>query len=1025
MFEIIAEPLNNVDVRVDLVFVHGLSDDWRSTWKKDGQDGVSWIQDFITSDIPHARIFACGRNILDGSRTYQPFPIDGLQEYERNRYSQKRPVIFLAHSLGGLILQAFLQECNPLLRNSTKGIIFFGTPNLSWQENQRINFAAAVRALGRTVNSDYLSNLGLISDKFAAWVVDQHFAGRMICFYERLPVTGNIIVVEKGSRFLPRCDSRGLDANHMDMTKFQSRSSANYQTVLQSLRSMYCHADEGMRVLLRHSLQPNSHGRLINLPATPDGCEEFMASTQGSVIIRDIGRLALIAEDQGHYQKAESRYRAAIDSLLLRNNCSLEVINLGRLAIRFAERGFEDGTEEDFEQIARSFQTMGSAGSDDTAVLFCLHKWACLLCNRGRYKHAELYSRCCLEARIRITGKGSASTLLAAANLVWCLVLQKRHQEGYNILRDALEHQDLALSYSCSEIPLLRVLVQLELASGSHELAESLSSDILRKSIRVYGFGHPFTLSCMSDLAAVLARRGHLSRAEALSRRALNGLEHALGNDHPDCLKTACRLANNICFQQRYDDATVRHKKILKKQQMRIGNEHPDTLLTMRSLGIDFALQRCWKDAEIILDETFQGLKACLGPEDTHTTETEDALRNVRELQDRKEHPQTLLEVFRPQSGLVSYRSLTYARSPSCFHTSVEDEVLQAVTEKDEQRVVEILAGDRIGPTVSGRALRESAATSQEPLVRHLLTCKVPLNRQSGYHGTVLQAAALAGNEAIVKLLLEYKIDMYVVGGLLGNALRAAVFGRKEAILRLLLQAIAPGRLSQDVLNSSLQLALRLEDSAMIDLLLGAGADINAEDSLFGSPLQQAAFYGQEKIMTIQLRSADINKRGGIFGSPLQAALETQNEAAVNHLLEAGATILSSPRTSFPKGHISTHEREELAKILLKRLAYSLPHRSLSVDFGLWDPIQTPKQPVVSWTPTVGFRNNSSSHLQKPVPPEEIPRPKRVSTMKRLLLDRKSGSTTDVSKQKPPILNPSTKKKRSIQSLRRKFSGLT
>ena len=53
----IAEPVDGEDVRVDLVFVHGLSHNWQSTWN---EDGLSWIQHLLPNDIPHARIFTCG-----------------------------------------------------------------------------------------------------------------------------------------------------------------------------------------------------------------------------------------------------------------------------------------------------------------------------------------------------------------------------------------------------------------------------------------------------------------------------------------------------------------------------------------------------------------------------------------------------------------------------------------------------------------------------------------------------------------------------------------------------------------------------------------------------------------------------------------------------------------------------------------------------------------------------------------------------------------------------------------------------
>ncbi|KAI4281467.1 MAG: hypothetical protein L6R38_003673 [Xanthoria sp. 2 TBL-2021] len=988
--DVVAEPLNGEDVRIDLVFVHGLTDNWQDTWKK---DGLSWIQDFVPKDIPHARIFTCGFN---GSRKDTSLSMRGLEDYERKRGHEKRPVIFLAHSLGGLILQAFLQKCDLPLRTSTKGIMFFSTPNSIQQKDQRTRFAFAVARIDYTFEDEYLSHLGSISEGFSQWLDHRPFAGRVVCFYERLPIIDNLMIVEMESAILPRCEARGLHANHMNMTKFSSASDTNYQIILQCLKSMYCLADEGIRVLLRHSLKESPPGRLSNLPTTPDGCEEVIVSTQGTTADRDIARLALVAEDQGHYNKAEGKYQVAVNSLSSRGNCSPAVRELGHLAVAHAERDLDVEIEKKFERVSKLLQSNESPGRDDAAILFCIHKWACLMYGRGCYRHAELYSRYCSEARIKLYSKGSTSTLLTTANWISSMMSLGRYQEARNTIQDALENQDLTFPNDVSAVHVLETFAKLASKCGCHDLAESLLCDVLRKAIYLHGYEHPFTLNRMSELAAILAQKGNLSSAEALSRRSLDGLEQTLGNDHPDCLRAARRLADYICLQQRYDDAILRHKQILTKQRLRIGNQHPETLLTMRSLGIDFALHRYWKDAEMSLDLALSGLEACLGLNDENTVSAASALRSVKKSRERALEEgvmQTdLLEMFRPQPNPTS--DLKYTYGPSPFQTSFEGQLLRAVIDRDEENLRSILVNQTTNPHILGRALREAAASSHESILKLLLEFDAPVNAQSGYHGSALQAASLAGSGAIVELLLAHKADMNQEGGILGNALRAAVFGRHEAILSLLLRSVPPCGLSQNVLNTSIQLALRTENIAIIDHLLKAGADINAEDKLFGSPLQQASFYGQEKIMMMLLeRKSDINLRGGLFASPLRAAIETQNESAINQLLGAGAMIHANSAERLPDGHISIDERKELAKILLKRLADSLPYRSLSVVSGSYDPMHISKQPVMNTIGWTGPETRLGTHHDSESPSSDA-KPTRVSTMKRMF-EFKSGGNTD------------------------------
>lgn len=1025
--EVVAEPVNGDDVRIDLVFVHGLSDDWQFTWKK---DGLSWIQDFVPKDIPHARIFTCGFNTQRGSQKDSSHSLRGLEEYERRRDHKRRPVIFLAHSLGGLILQAFLQSCTLLLQTSTKGIMFFSTPNSIQQEDQRTRFASVMGSIDYTFDDGYLAYLGSISEGFSAWLDDRPFTGRVVCFYERLPITDDLMVVQKESAVLPRCEARGLHANHMNMSQFPSASDTNYQIVLQCMKSMYCLADESMRVLLRHSLQASPHCRLSKLPTTPDGCEEVIVSTQGTPAVRDIARLALIAEDQGHYKKAEEKYQAAVNSLRSEGHCSHAVGDLGGLAVAHGERDLDVEIEKKFVRLWKLLRSSELPGRDDAAILFCLNKWACLMYGRGRYRHAELYSRYCLEARIKLYGKGSNSTLLATANWVSSMMSLGRYQEACNTIRDALENSDLTFLNNVSSVQVLETFAKLASECGRHELAESILCDVLRKAIHLYGYEHPFTLNRVSELAAILAHKGNLSSAEALSRRCLDGLEQTLGNDHPDCLRAARRLADYICLQQRYDDAIERHKQILTKQRMRIGNQHPETLLTMRSLGIDFALHRYWKDAEMILDRALCDLEARLGSDNKNTVWAARALRSVKELhggQALKEGVmQTdLLKVFGPQPNPNpdhEFSNYTYGLSP--FQTSVEDEVLRAVMDRNEEKLKGVLVKQTTNRQILGRALREAAASSHEPILKLLLGFDAPVNEQSGYHGSALQAASLAGSGAIVKLLLGHDADVNQEGGILGNALRAAVFGGHEAILCLLLGSAPPSGLSQNVLNTSIQLALRTENKAMIDHLIEAGADLNAEDKLFGSPLQQASFYGQKEIIKMLLeRKSDINMRAGLLASPLQVAIETQNEWAINQLLEAGADISSNSEEISPDGHIPINRQEELAKILLNRLADSLPYRPLSVISGSYDRIQI----STSWTgpePRSGTHHDSESPSPVPMASGKALQPRRVSTMKRIFEFKSGGNADGPTKAQSMKKGLMMKPKRTFQSLRRRLSML-
>ncbi|KAL9032165.1 MAG: hypothetical protein Q9180_006660 [Flavoplaca navasiana] len=374
--EVVAKSVNGDEIRLDLVFVHGLSDDWQSTWN---QAGISWIESFLPNDVPSTRILTCGWGTQDVSQKDPSLGICGLQDYEKKRDNKMRPVVFLAHSLGGLILQNFLQHCDPALRLSTKGIMFFGTPNSFQQINHRTRFVNAMALVGHRFDDEYLSFLGSTSEGFSAWLNETPFTGRVVCFHETLPITDDVMVLDKESATLPQCEAEALHASHLDMTTFSSITDSNYQIVLQYIKSMYLLADDSMRVLLRHSQEGHPHGRFRSLQTTPDGCEEVMVSTQGTPADRDLIRLALVAEDQGHHKKAEEKYKAVVNSLSRRGHCTSAMRELGGLALAHAERDLEPETDTNFERISVLLRSTELPGLDDAAILFCIHKWACLI----------------------------------------------------------------------------------------------------------------------------------------------------------------------------------------------------------------------------------------------------------------------------------------------------------------------------------------------------------------------------------------------------------------------------------------------------------------------------------------------------------------------------------------------------------------------------------------------------------------------------------------------------------------------
>jgi ankyrin repeat protein len=156
--------------------------------------------------------------------------------------------------------------------------------------------------------------------------------------------------------------------------------------------------------------------------------------------------------------------------------------------------------------------------------------------------------------------------------------------------------------------------------------------------------------------------------------------------------------------------------------------------------------------------------------------------------------------------------------------------------------------------------------------VRELLARKADVNAQGGIFGTPLRAAALRGFEEVVSLLLKNGADPNIAPDDLCNVLQIAISrGRTELVHRLL----EPDCEERDPGTEGLGPQKVLT------------ADPNAEDGLFGSPLQEACAYGKEKIVRVLLdHGANAFSEGGIYKNASMAALKNGHEDVLYCLIE-------------------------------------------------------------------------------------------------------------------------------------------
>ena len=249
-----------LDATVDICFIHGLTGDRDSTWTADGQL-TPWPKAFLPPKLSKARILTYGYDayVVRASPASANRLIDHatnlLTKLTTNRdldNASSRPLIFVAHSLGGLLCKEtiLLSRNNPEAHlcnifDCVKGIIFMGTPHKgSWMADwAKIPTSAIglVKSANKSLldiletNNQYLESIQI---RFLAMLRQQREGGRHLevtCFLEELPLPFAGQVVSKESAILEGYTCITIHANHRNMVKFTSAEEDGFQVLLGEL----------------------------------------------------------------------------------------------------------------------------------------------------------------------------------------------------------------------------------------------------------------------------------------------------------------------------------------------------------------------------------------------------------------------------------------------------------------------------------------------------------------------------------------------------------------------------------------------------------------------------------------------------------------------------------------------------------------------------------------------------------------------------------------------------------------------
>ncbi|KAI9811511.1 MAG: hypothetical protein M1832_000886 [Thelocarpon impressellum] len=243
-----AEPANP---DVDIVFVHGLTGKRQSTWTH--ANGLCWPRDLLPASFPRARVLTFGYD-ADVVRLWGVPGANTLRDHGKSlaaavatarEAAGKRRIVFIAHSLGGLVVEQALLLCkssnesrlNRVL-GETVGVIFMGTPHQGSHLAGWGQTAAKLVNYLRSTNDRIVGDLNprseamvAVAEDFQQMLMSADIHIRVWCLYEEdsMPVVGK--VVPDASAILSQYPSVSVKANHSDMTKFVGLGDPGFSSV--------------------------------------------------------------------------------------------------------------------------------------------------------------------------------------------------------------------------------------------------------------------------------------------------------------------------------------------------------------------------------------------------------------------------------------------------------------------------------------------------------------------------------------------------------------------------------------------------------------------------------------------------------------------------------------------------------------------------------------------------------------------------------------------------------------------------
>ncbi|MBD0388685.1 MAG: AAA-like domain-containing protein [Nostoc sp. C3-bin3] len=233
----------------DIIFIHGLGGHARGTWHPQElhNDDNFWLT-WLGQERPDLGIWSFGYNAEASAWKGSTMPLfdraSNLLEYLQVNDIGKYPIIFITHSMGGLLIKELLRNAQTFKKTAvieqTKGIVFLSTPHTG---SHLANLVDKIGIFARTsVSVDelklHIPQLRQLNEWYRQNVDSLEIATKV--YYETKRTQGFLVVdPDSANPAIRDVQPTATDDDHLSITKPTSTNNLVYKGVSQFIKQQF------------------------------------------------------------------------------------------------------------------------------------------------------------------------------------------------------------------------------------------------------------------------------------------------------------------------------------------------------------------------------------------------------------------------------------------------------------------------------------------------------------------------------------------------------------------------------------------------------------------------------------------------------------------------------------------------------------------------------------------------------------------------------------------------------------------